>query len=88
MDEVHFELAQLLEEQQRERAIRAARDKQAKYNVRPAEYEGLCTQCDEPVPSARQAAGYYNCIDCARENELREKQIIRGVGYDQHSTDE
>lgn len=30
-----------------------------------------CTECGEPMPEARQAHGFDNCVDCAEAVERR-----------------
>lgn len=37
----------------------------------PADFDGLCTKCDEPIPEKRVAFGAVTCIDCQVSMERR-----------------
>lgn len=71
MDEFHFELAARVEQAQRERGIDLARAKAQ--HARPADFDGSCTLCSEPVKPGRIDAGFFVCLDCAEAAELEEK---------------
>ncbi|HCT7629405.1 TPA: TraR/DksA family transcriptional regulator [Citrobacter koseri] len=59
-----------LEEMMREQAIAAHRIDR---NAISAE---RCEECDEPIPEPRRAAvpGCQTCVNCAIDNELKNKQ--------------
>ena len=50
-----------------EEALRARR----KPLVPPKVRYSHCVECGEPMPEARQAHGFDNCIDCAEAAERR-----------------
>lgn len=69
MDEKDFEAAAQLELMARESAIEKAR-RQVHRKV-PEDFDGSCPQCGTEVGLERVAVGYYVCVDCVREQELR-----------------
>jgi hypothetical protein len=74
MDEKDFEIAALLELMQRESGIEQAR--KTMQHVVPPDYDGSCLECGSPVEPGRVALGYYVCVFCVAEQELRRKQHI------------
>lgn len=72
MDEKDFEAAAQLELLERESAIIKAR-RAAALSPRPDDFDGSCPACGTDIPHARIAAGYYVCVDCVRESELRRR---------------
>ena len=73
MDENHFEHADLLAEQERLRAIQAARKRLAP-EPRPANWNGLCVDCEDDIPAERLALGRVRCTSC---QTLLEKKLKR-----------
>lgn len=42
----------------------------------PDGYDGTCQECGEDVPPARQALGFYNCVECQAAHEARQRQRL------------
>lgn len=71
MDEKDFETAAELELMQRQSGIERAR--KAANSERPPDFDGTCPECGSDMDPARVAVGYYVCVDCVTEQELRKK---------------
>jgi len=69
-----MDLAQQREQEDRERHINNARNR----NAAPSRL--LCEECDAPIPEARRIAisGVIFCVTCQQINELKSKHF-RGV---------
>lgn len=71
MDEKDFEIAAQLEQMERDSAIAKVRHRAIRASP-PPEFDGSCT-CGADIPPGRIAAGYWVCVDCVAEEELRNR---------------
>lgn len=63
MDEHQFEMAERLEQAQRDMAIRNASNRMAP--EKHPDFDGAnCVRCEEPIPVARLLLGKVRCVDC------------------------
>jgi RNA polymerase-binding transcription factor DksA len=70
LDENQFEMAERLEQAQRDAAIYKASS-----NAAPEKHEDFdgehCVICDEPIPLARLGLGKVRCVECQTNKEKR-----------------
>ena len=71
MDEKDFETAAALEQLARDVAISQARRQVG--SDPPEGFDGSCPECGVEIPPKRVAAGYFTCVDCVEERELRKR---------------
>jgi hypothetical protein len=69
VDEKDFEIAAQLEQLERDSAINKARQS-ARILPAPPDFDGTC-DCGTEIPPKRIAMGYFRCVDCAFEGELK-----------------
>lgn len=70
MDENHFEMAERLEQAQRDSAIKLA-SKSAAPETHP-DFDGIhCVDCDTDIPEGRLKLGKVRCVDCQSHLEKR-----------------
>lgn len=70
MDENHFEMAERLEQAQRDSAIKQA-SKSAAPETHP-DFDGThCVDCDIEIPEGRLKLGKVRCVDCQSHLEKR-----------------
>lgn len=70
MDENQFEMAERLEQAQRDMAIHKAHNSAAP-ETHP-DFDGAhCVSCDEPIPLARLNLGKVRCVECQTHKEKR-----------------
>ena len=63
MDENHFEMAERLEQAQRDSAIKAAA--KASAPEKHPDFDGAhCVDCDIEIPDGRLKLGKVRCVDC------------------------
>lgn len=70
MDESHFEMAERLEQAQRDIAVRRATAASAA-ETHP-DFDGAhCVRCEDPIQPARLKLGKVRCVDCQTRQERR-----------------
>lgn len=68
MDENHFEMAERLEQAQRDNAIKAAA--KASAPEKHPDFDGEhCVDCDSEIPDGRLKLGKVRCVDCQSQLE-------------------
>lgn len=68
MDENHFEMAERLEQAQRDSAISAAA--KASAPEKHHDFDGVhCVDCDIEIPDGRLKLGKVRCVDCQSQLE-------------------
>lgn len=71
MDERVLEIAEALTAALAENEVAKIR---AKVQKRDPSFDGICVECDEPIPDARLDTGATTCLECQQFLELRQAQ--------------
>lgn len=72
MDENTLVMAEALARSEVEEGVRRV---VARLPVQPPNYNGLCVDCDEPLPQGRISFGAITCLQCQEFRETRIKSM-------------
>lgn len=76
MDEYLLIMAEAHATSEIEAGLRRVRSQLPK---QPANFDGLCVECDEPIPEKRIKFGAITCLECQERLELQKSRVATNI---------